>query len=250
MDRGSIKYIVILCTTGSKLDDLLININSLENQEVDIDLIVVTQGNHDAVERMLQNCKIHYKHIYDNGTGLSRARNIALKNIGSEHKDRLLIFSDDDNWYPAGSLKEAGSVLRKNNSPICIFQYFDEKRGQYPKQYSQKPHFISYLDILHISSIEIVIDLNKVDKELIQFNEELGVGTKIPSGEENELIIRLKKQGFKIYYYPFIISYHTYKTKNTKFNEAYFIEKKQLCVKGKVVDFAKCKKDRRKSGKI
>ena len=135
MSNETIKYIVILCTTGNNLNDLRININSLENQDVNIYLIVVTQGNHDSVEKILQNSNVCYKHICDSGKGLSRARNIALKNVNSvaDYKNRLLIFSDDDNWYPENSLKEAYKIVKNSNNSICVFQYYDEKKRQFPK---------------------------------------------------------------------------------------------------------------------
>ena len=237
MENLVFDYTIITCTLGNNLEDLSINLESLASQPLNINLVVVTQGNHESVEELLKKSGLIYKHICDNGRGLSRARNIALKNVDKTAKNGLLIFSDDDNWYPNGSLLKTKEIVEKNNFPISVFQYYDEKKEVYPKHYPSNPYEMSYLDILHVSSIEIVIDLNKLDINSISFDEEIGVGTSIPSGEENEMLIRLKKKGNRIYYYPFIISYHPYKTKNIVFDKKYFAEKKQLFAKlyGKVM---------------
>ena len=78
------------------------------------------------------------------------------------------------------------------------FQIFDPESRQFYKNYRQDA--VSNLDfrgILRISSIEFFINLDKVNKGNLRFDERFGLGAKYPSGEENILLADLLKRNIK-----------------------------------------------------
>lgn len=217
---------IVLCTTGSRIDELKKNLNSLLRQDSKIFLIIVSQGNHNAIEEILKDYPLDHLHIKDTGKGLSRGRNLAIQYL----KKGILLFADDDNWYPDHSIDYVNNYLISNNSDIVCFNYYDIDNDLSPKKYpSKRINSLSYRMLLKVSSIEIAINLNQVRLSDIKFDETLGIGTSIPSGEENKLLTELKIKKYRIEYYPFVLSYHPYKLRNTKkLDKVFFASKKQM----------------------
>lgn len=223
---------VVLCTTGNRLDELKKNLISISQQEVKTKLIVVCQCNDQKrkrIEEIINKVNIKADIVSDYGKGLSRARNLAIKQL--ECSKGFLIFADDDNWYPNEAFKEAIKIAETYNSDIYTFKYYDKVNDVFPKKYRKRKKNLNYINLNRVSSIEIMIDLEKVTLDKIYFDENLGIGTDIPSGEENQLLFRLKKCGYNIMYYPFIFSYHPYKKNKRKIDGDFFSEKKQLFYK-------------------
>lgn len=219
---------IIICTTGERIKELSRNISSIINQSYPVQLIIVSQDNHQKIEKVVQEVSIEIQHIKNYEKGLSVARNVAMKFV----KGDILLFGDDDNWYVDNIFRDIETFMFENNYDICCFQYYDITNNISPKDYSKsKKNNLSYMKLLKVSSIEIVINLKNVDKEKIRFNESFGVGTENPSGEENILLTTLKKTGYKISYEPKVISYHLAKAKlnNTNvYNKSYFLVKHKL----------------------
>ena len=216
----------ILCTTGNRIYEIKRNLDNLININYDFKVILVTQGNYLEIEKLIRKYEFNITFIKDEGRGLSRARNIGLKHVSSG----LIFFADDDNWYTNETLNKYLAYMQRNECDIGIFQYYDPNLQKYPKNYKHSYiKNLSYLKLLKVSSIEIVIDADKVSKKDILFDEKFGVGTKIPSGEENILLTSLKKKKYIISYYPSILSFHPYKSfNNTRLDKKFFVEKKKL----------------------
>lgn len=216
----------ILCTNGIRTHEIKRSLDNLNNINDDFQVILVCQGNFDDIEKIIKNYKYKIIYIKDKGKGLSRARNIGLKYIEFGY----IFFADDDNWYTIETLNHSLFYMQKYECDIGIFQYYDPDLQKYPKDYKNSYiKNLSYLRLLKVSSIEIVIDANKVSKKDILFDENFGVGTEIPSGEENILLTSLKRKNYVISYFPSILSFHPYKSfNNTKIDKKYFKEKKNL----------------------
>lgn len=216
----------ILCTTGNRIYEIKRNLDNLININYNFKVILVTQGNFLEIERLIKAYKFNIILIKDEGRGLSRARNIGLKHVSNG----LIFFADDDNWYTNETLNQSLIHMQRNECDIGIFQYYDPNLQKYPKDYKKSyTRNLSYLRLLKVSSIEIVIDANKVSKKDIIFDENFGVGTINPSGEENLLLTELKKKKYRIAYFPFVLSYHPYKrNNNNKFDDSFFKHKKLL----------------------
>lgn len=219
-------FSVVICTLGQRINELKKNLYSIKSQDFPSQVIVVSQGNHDEVKNVIIEVDLDCVHVINKGKGLSVARNIAMEYVKGDY----LLFADDDNWYKEGIFKLIENKVK--SCDVCCFQYFDIENNVAPKSYKHtRISSMSYLQLLKVSSIEIVINLRRVGKENILFNENFGLGTENKSGEENLLLTSLKRKGYKISYEPIIISYHPakQKTSNIKiYNSSYFITKKHL----------------------
>ncbi|MEC2395136.1 glycosyltransferase family 2 protein, partial [Bacillus toyonensis] len=100
----------------------------------------------------------------------------------------------------------------------------------YYKVYRQNPvDVLDFRGVLKISSIEFFINLNKVKKEDLNFDERFGLGAQYPSGEENILLGDLLQKNYKISYINQIIVFHKKKTSENKLiNSRIFIGKGPL----------------------
>ena len=235
---------VIICTLGTRIDDLKKNLISIQKQNCSTEVILVTQGNHELVGNMISDINVKIIHVKNYKKGLSLARNEALKYVTGD----VLLFGDDDNWYKEDIFEYIESNLITNKIDVCCFKYFDHLKDIFPKQYmSSRVNNMSYFQLLRVSSIEIAINLRKVKKSDLHFDENFGLGTSNPSGEENLLLTYLKKQSYKISYLPEIISYHPAKLRlanESIYNEKYFKTKRKLFKKmygqwvGEFINFA------------
>lgn len=197
---------IILPTLGNRPRELSRLLRSLEEQLYnDFELIIVSQDNHKIVENLLGKVSFNYRHIKIDIKGLSNARNIGLKYVNGN----LITFSDDDCWYSKESFSFVENYFLYNNVDVVCFQIFDPFQNEYYKKYSTEfKENISKFEILKKSSIEMFINLSNVLKDKIFFNTDFGLGSKYNSGEENIMLMNLKKEGYKITYYPRIIVYH------------------------------------------
>ncbi len=197
---------IIVPTLGNRVEYISRLFDSLEKQTYkNIKVITVSQGNHIEIGELLSNYKFEYKHVKLKKKGLSYARNKGLEYV----ENGIVTFSDDDCWYPSSAFERVVNLSYTKISDLVCFQIYDPQAKEYFKVYDK--HEVAFLKkraTMKISSIEIFIDLEKVDKADLIFDEQFGLGAKYPSGEENLLISELVKKGYTISYKPEIIVYH------------------------------------------
>lgn len=136
--------------------------------------------------------------------GLSKSRNIALKNA----KGEICVITDDDVVYLPGAIEAVKKAFEKCNSDILTFQTKTTEGKDY-KKYKKKSFQIKYpLQKMKVSSIEIAFRRKSViDKRLI-FNEQLGLGAKYPGAEEIVFIHECIKKGLIANFIPVPIVAH------------------------------------------
>jgi hypothetical protein len=137
--------------------------------------------------------------------GLSRSRNIALE----KGQKALLWFLDDDVVITENSVNEIVSAFNKDSKSILkIFRIaaMDGKPfRQYPENLRRpkKP-----IQLRGLCSIEMVVNREEVLKTNIQFNEDLGLGTNLPIGEEFVFASQLLQEDALITYEKAVIAKH------------------------------------------
>ncbi|MEC2222766.1 MULTISPECIES: glycosyltransferase family 2 protein [Heyndrickxia] len=205
---------LILPTMGTREKEVRRLFESLNNQTFNkFELIIISQDNHSFIEKALLEVNFKYKHIKTERKGLSNARNIGIQYAVGD----LVTFTDDDCWYAKNSLFTVWDIFQKYNNDIVCFQHIDPSSNEFPKRYPVEiQNNISKKRILQQSSIDIFINMKKVSKKSIKFDTRFGLGALYNSGEENILLMELKKKGYKIDYYPIIISYHPNKIQKKK----------------------------------
>ncbi len=168
--------------------------------------------------------------------GLSRSRNMALRNACGEY---CLICDDDEILY-SGYQNEIETAYQKY--PDADIICFKIKREE--KKYSDKPMKINYVTALQVFSCQISFKLKKIIESGINFDVNFGSGTPIGSGEENIFLYDCLKAGLKIYYVPVLIGEVAQKQSGwfKGFTEEYFINKGTIVTKmmGKFWGFVYC----------
>lgn len=155
--------------------------------------------------------------------GLSRSRNLALKNATG----KIVLIADDDVIYK----KDFDSIiLQAHNQYInqTVISFCIEKpNGQLYKKYLPNVKLnLSLLELFNILSIEISINKSIFDKTGVNFDENFGLGGKFEMGEEAIFLSDLKNQNQQIAFVPSVIATHSEISSNEKFNfeQRYYIQ--------------------------
>lgn len=160
---------------------------------INTDVLIINQCNHDntLIEEKPYG-KIRC--ISTTERGLSRSRNMALKNLNA---DFGLVCDDDEILAEDYKEKILQAFNKHRDVDIMCFQV-QRKNKKYPN----KEMKIGYLRALRVMSVQVVIKRDSVRKAGIEFDNNFGSGTELGSGEENIFLFDCLKAGLKIYYVP------------------------------------------------
>ncbi|GAB6888638.1 glycosyltransferase family A protein [Desulfothermus okinawensis JCM 13304] len=146
--------------------------------------------------------------------GISKSRNRAL-----EVSDcNIALISDDDVTY-VPNIEEIIKTAFKNytDADIITFQ-IKTPTGELYKNYKTKPFNHNLRTIMRVSSIEMAIKVNSIKKVGIKFDQNFGLGSKYPTGEENIFISDALSKRLRIMYIPIPIVVHPKKNLVKIFN--------------------------------
>ncbi|HAS8137833.1 TPA: glycosyltransferase family 2 protein [Vibrio vulnificus] len=141
---------------------------------------------------------------------LSKARNIALSYVELKEYD-FIAFPDDDCWYEDYLIEKIVDFFENNaDCDVLCTNVLDPSNN---KTYGGRPvkvvKVVNKFNVFKYPiSVGIFVRLENVDLDEIYFNEKLGAGTKIGSGEETELVYRLIGRNNKCMYVGDIFVYH------------------------------------------
>jgi glycosyltransferase involved in cell wall biosynthesis len=207
---------IIIPTLGTREEELIRLLRSIDEQTIRYyEVILVSQDHHEVVEGIVRNFEFPIKHIKTDKKGLSSSRNIGMGYVTG----KILTFSDDDCWYEPSAFEEIVTHFNHTNGDIACFQIYDPGLKEYYKDYpDQAKKRLTLRDLFRKSSIEIFINLEKVDRTHIKFDEQFGLGAKYPSGEENIFLHHMYKNGYAISYTPKVVVYHKKPTVDSRLN--------------------------------
>jgi GR25 family glycosyltransferase involved in LPS biosynthesis len=148
--------------------------------------------------------------------GLSKSRNLALENATK----KLLVIADDDVIFCKNfqeNILEAFNTFTNHDG--FRFQFLNHQGNlakKYPTAFQSK---LSTFETLNTSSVELVFKSESLKNAKISFDENFGLGTNFPIGEEAIFVSDLIKKGLKIGFVPQVIVSHStistgHKTKN------------------------------------
>lgn len=124
--------------------------------------------------------------------GLSKSRNLGLKHAQGE----LLVITDDDVVFQANFHNVIEYFFKTNNADIVLFKAINSKGfpiRKYPKKHKLN---LNIFDIINAHSFEMVMRKSAIAENKIVFDENFGLGTDFPFGEE--LILLKKAKGLKM----------------------------------------------------
>lgn len=203
------KFSVLVPTLGLREIELERLLKSLDCQTFkDFEVVVVTQINHDAIKKLVSECKnLQIKHICLDRKGLSYARNKGLEHCSGE----WVLLSDDDAWYPADGLEKLNKYTQIGDYNVILTQIYDPIKDMPYKSYKTNSFEIkNKFQLMSKSSIEIAFKRESANKN---FDENFGVGAKFPCGEEIDFLIKNFSK-HKYLYVPEISVYHLKKVGN------------------------------------
>lgn len=188
------KFSLILCTINREkevknfLDS--ISLQTYKNFEI----IIIDQNIDDRVLNILKEYNYLDIKYLKSKVGLSIARNLGLENRTGE----IVCFPDDDCIYPSVLLENIYPFFKKNDYDILLGKTIDKSTDEIVagKKTLKKQKLSTYFTLGSSTTLFIKNIRNN------RFDEDFGLGAKYGSEEENELIFRLLKKGYKGYYNP------------------------------------------------
>ncbi|PHM62373.1 glycosyltransferase [Xenorhabdus ishibashii] len=170
----------------------------------------------------LKNNNVRY--IQSNTIGLSKSRNIALKNSVGD----ILWIMDDDVEILESTHDKIINSYRNTSYDILILNHTTAKNKT--SSYNIKQYKHNIISSAKIHSIDI--SFRKKIKEKILFDESFGLGTKLPSGEEYIFITDAIKANFSVYQTNIIASAHP----NISSGVDFYSTKEKIIAKRKMLD--------------
>lgn len=154
--------------------------------------------------------------------GIAASRNIGLKHCQTPY---ALIADDDVEFLPEGIAKLLDLIASKKPD----FALFKIKTPAGQPEYKPYPRDSYPVDRLKhwVSSIELVVNADKVKKEKLFFDERFGLGTKLGSGEEEIFVTDMIKSGWRGFYFPIYIVIHPFESSGKRergHKELYFFQ--------------------------
>lgn len=178
MNREDFSFLEKLCL---KADTLVVNQNCPEKQEA----FSLSNG-------------VCVKSISTPEKGLSRSRNKLIENATGD----ICIIGDDDVEYFDGYLDIIeGAYEKYADADIIIFRFTNEKGKETRLRYTEDVS-VTMQNISKFASVEITFKSESIKKSEISFNNNIGLGTDFPSGEENAFLADALRAGLKIYHVP------------------------------------------------
>ncbi|SFL26994.1 Glycosyl transferase family 2 [Lachnospiraceae bacterium KH1T2] len=138
--------------------------------------------------------KINY--ISTTERGLSKSRNMALKNASAE----FCIFADNDVCY-VDDYEKLITKYFDENPEADIIAFFIERPERHSPIYD-KVRFMEPLHTMKIFSPEVAFRLSTVKKYGLKMDELFGAGSEFAMGEENIFLFDALRAGLKILYVP------------------------------------------------
>jgi hypothetical protein len=150
--------------------------------------------------RSLPNCD----YIASETRGLSVSRNLIIKNCNT----KFVLISDDDVDWPKDLSETLGKVVHCSPDIGAIIGRAANTMGEnfhnYPKNRGTK----TWHDF-GVSSIEIVLNVPLLREKDILFDENFGLGSEFPSGEELILLADIRKSSERVLFVDNIFAKHS-----------------------------------------
>ncbi len=138
------------------------------------------------------------------GRGLSRNRNFGLS---LARADTIWFLDDDVIVEPQAAEHLRSALAAANAQALCCRMRLTES-GKLAKRYGPA-RIIGRLGVLKVSSVEILVDRRFLSEHGIRFNESLGIGTRLCSGEENMLLLDILRANGRIVHFPEALVSHS-----------------------------------------
>lgn len=177
------------------------NFSFLEKLCLKTDALVVNQNCPEGEDTLSLSNGVSVRVISTSEKGLSRSRNKLLENADGD----ILIIGDDDVEYLDGYIEAIqGAYEKYTDADIIVFRFTHEKGKETRLRYTQDIK-MSMQNISRAASVEITFKRKSIVDAGVCFNNNIGLGTPFPSGEENAFLGDALRAGLNIYHVPVTI---------------------------------------------
>ncbi len=180
--------------------EVLVSTMNLQNQEKLINKMNIKKNLiiNQVKEKKLENIENGENRLYSyEEKGLSKSRNKAIEHSNSE----ICVIADDDLRYEDNYEKiiEEGYNKYPDADVIAFHVQNVNKKMEKKKRKEGKQNLFTSMKI---QSVQMTFRKKSILKKNIRFDEKIGAGTWLYSGEENVFLADCIKKGLKIYYIP------------------------------------------------
>lgn len=169
----------------------------VKRSNIQSDAIVVNQCDIDSVKSFdfINNFgkSCHVKYINTTQRGLSKSRNMAIRNADAD----ICLLCDDDEILDNDYAEKIINIYLSNPTYDLIAFKVRNLKKDYPMQ----PQKIGLWQCAKISSVQISFKRSQLILSNL-FNENMGSGSGNGAGEENKFLVDLWKKGSKMVLYP------------------------------------------------
>ncbi|HCV02438.1 MAG TPA: hypothetical protein DG048_07325 [Pseudoalteromonas sp.] len=165
--------------------------------------------------------------VLDPSSGLSRSRNKAIANSSAEY----LIISDDDNIIIGEDFERIYDFLVSNNVHVGLAKIKTPEGLDYKSYASFSSEIRNPIDLMKVSSLEIILSKEYIDSQDVLFDERFGLGSQLPSCEEFIFTTELFKKGANVRRLPFYISVHPFESSGKEFDNKMLLNAKGAAFK-------------------
>uniref|UniRef100_UPI000CEC6FFE glycosyltransferase family A protein n=1 Tax=Acinetobacter indicus TaxID=756892 RepID=UPI000CEC6FFE len=206
--------IEILCSTMH--GKVPLSIDKGFNQEK---MIIVNQCAEDS------DCNNSYLNFFERG--ISKSRNRAISNASAD----ICLITDNDVYFDKNILR----TIQKSfddypEADILTFQ-IETPEGDRFKNYKKDFFWHNNLSVAKVSSVEIAFRRKSIIEKNLKFDENFGLGSMFPTGEEYIFLSDALKSGLKIGYIPEVIAYHPKESSGGDFKNLSLIEAKGAMIR-------------------
>ncbi|WP_287797328.1 glycosyltransferase [Idiomarina sp.] len=197
---------VIISTLNSRVESVLGN---LLQPRSDLSYLIVHQVTEELPEAAnevvaLLNARFDVKYIEMHCKGLSKSRNKGLVNSSGD----IIILFDDDAQLVESSLSSVKNAFHDKKVDFCTMKARCPDGEPFKAAYKGYSFSHTEFSIFSVSSIEIALRKDSIERLGVEFDERFGLGAKYSASEENIFLLDLIKSGASGCYYPRYLSTH------------------------------------------
>lgn len=214
------KLTILIATMNESISQLCPKITKLPSY---IDIVIchqITNLSFDAnkLKDTLESIRPNVKVIQRYEKGLSKSRNCALDHV----KEGICLISDDDVEFSSTLYENITHAYQAYPDADIITFQIETPEGEPFKQYSSKRYLHTKKTLMRVASIEITFRVDKIHKSGIRFDEDFGLGSTYPTGEETIFLCDAIDRQLNIQYIPIPIVIHPKEHSNASYSIALF----------------------------
>jgi glycosyltransferase involved in cell wall biosynthesis len=207
--RNNVLISIIISTFNKPWSILSTTLESVISSDFrDFEIILIDQNRNSNIKSAIgENYKFkQITYLQSSEIGLSRGRNLGIKHA----QGKWILFFDDDAILPGNTLRRISPVLIHNiNHSLILYGtvFILETNKPYLKKTAFSGNKLGLLNFDSVCSIALMFN-QKVFEEVGLFDEKLGAGVTLGSGEEADIILRTLKKGLAIQHLDGFEVYH------------------------------------------